>query len=70
MAVRPGDPAALADAVRRLKDDPQTRRALAARGLAAAPGFSRERQARQMLAVLELAAAGRGAAAAAEGQAS
>ena len=70
VAVRPGDPAALADAVRRLKDDPQTRRALAAGGLAAAPGFSRERQARQMLAVLELAAAGRGAGAAAEGQAS
>lgn len=64
VCVAPGDPAALADAVARLADDATTRAAMAKKGLAAAPQFSRERQARDMLGVLELAAGGRGAEAA------
>ena len=55
------DPEALAEAVRRLMYDSETRRTLAAKSLAAAPKHTRETQARKMLAVLELAAAGRGA---------
>ena len=55
------DPDALAQAVRRLMYDSEARRALAAQSLAAAPKHTRENQARKMLAVLELAAAGRGA---------
>ena len=55
------DPDALAQAVRRLMYDSEARRTLAAQSLAAAPKHTRENQARQMLAVLELAAAGRGA---------
>ncbi len=55
------DPDALAEAVRRLMYDSETRRTLAAQSLAAAPKHTRETQARKMLAVLELAAAGRGA---------
>ena len=55
------DPDALAQAVRRLMHDSETRRTLAAQSLAAAPKHTRESQARKMLAVLELAAAGRGA---------
>ncbi|MDP6604623.1 MAG: glycosyltransferase family 4 protein [Rhodospirillales bacterium] len=54
------DPDALAQAVRRLMYDSETRRTLAAQSLAAAPEYTRENQARKMLAVLELAAAGRG----------
>jgi glycosyltransferase involved in cell wall biosynthesis len=54
------NPDALADAVRRLRDD-TLRKSLAERSLAAAPRQSRERQARDMLRVLELAASGRGA---------
>ena len=55
------DPDALAQAVRRLMYDSEARRTLAAQSLAAAPKHTRENQARKMLAVLELAAAGRGA---------
>ena len=73
VALAPGNPAALADAVRRLAGDAKTRKAFAAKGLAAAPRFSRERQARDMLGVLELSASRRGneaaAAVAAEGAA-
>ncbi|MCP5367780.1 MAG: glycosyltransferase family 4 protein [Hyphomicrobiales bacterium] len=54
------DPAALAGAMATLMADADLRAALAARSLAAAPGHSREHQAREMLAALELAAAGRG----------
>lgn len=54
------DPEALADAVRQLRDD-TLRKELAEKSLAAAPRHSRERQARDMLRVLELAATGRGA---------
>jgi len=53
-------PEALADAVTALRDDADARQALAQASLAAAPGHSREAQARQMLRVLELAAAGQG----------
>ena len=55
------DPDALAQAIRRLMYDSEARRALAAQSLAAAPKHTRENQARKMLAVLKLAAAGRGA---------
>ncbi len=57
------DPAALADAVRRLAGDAPRRRALAERARAAAPGHSRERQAEDMLRALAMAADGRGASA-------
>jgi hypothetical protein len=57
----------LADAVMRLKVDAKMRDKFAKRGLAAAPQFSRERQAKEMLAVLELAAARRGGEAASAG---
>jgi len=53
-------PAALADAVRALNTDRAERDRLAAASLAAAPGHSRETQARDMLRVLEMAAAGDG----------
>jgi len=73
VALAAGDPAALADAVCRLAADDDARKFYAAKGLAAAPRFSRERQARDMLGVLELAAGRRGneaaAAVAAEGAA-
>ncbi len=58
--IPPGDAAALAEAVRRLAGDGTTRKRLAANSLAAAPRFSRERQARHMLGVLELSAGRRG----------
>lgn len=48
-----GDPTALAQAVRRLRDDPGLRQRLGQQALAAAPRYSRERQARAMAAVLE-----------------
>jgi glycosyltransferase involved in cell wall biosynthesis len=54
------DPSALAEAVLKLTHDADLRRTLATRGLEAAPLHSRERQAREMIEVLELAAAGRG----------
>ena len=54
--VAPGDPSALAGAVRDLKRDAARRRMLAAQSLAAAPNHSRKRQAEEMLQVLKLAA--------------
>ncbi|GAB6052617.1 glycosyltransferase family 4 protein [Magnetospira thiophila] len=58
--VAPENPQALADACRKLAD-PAFRRVLAARSLAAAPLHTREKQAEEMLTVLEAAAAGNGA---------
>jgi colanic acid biosynthesis glycosyl transferase WcaI len=52
------DPDALASAVRRLHDDKELFRSLAAASLAAAPSHSRETQARDMMAVLQSAAEG------------
>jgi glycosyltransferase involved in cell wall biosynthesis len=51
--VPPGDPPALVEAIRRLRDDDQARQAFATCSLAAAPRYSRERQAKKMLNVLE-----------------
>ena len=51
--VAPEAPQELAAAVRALAEDGVARRALAAASLAAAPGHSREAQAREMLAVFE-----------------
>ena len=48
----PEQPQALADAVLQLADDRAYLAELADRALAAAPDYSRERQARDMLAVL------------------
>ena len=67
IAAAAGDSRALADAVLGLAADADARRTFAERGLAAAPRFDRERQAGDMLAVLELAAARRGGEAAAIG---
>jgi glycosyltransferase involved in cell wall biosynthesis len=65
LAVAPEDPAALAEAVLRLKSDPALRRSLAEGALRAAPRYSRARQAAAMRAVLAMAVAGEGAKAAA-----
>lgn len=65
LAVAPEDPAALAEAVLRLKSDPALRRRLAEGALRAAPRYSRARQAAAMRAVLAMAVAGEGAKAAA-----
>ena len=54
------DPEALADAVAGLMDDAAALKTLAEKALAAAPSHSREHQAREMIRVFELAAAGRG----------
>lgn len=54
------DPGALAEAARRLKADAGLRRRLAEASLAAAPGHSREHQARHMMAVLRAVVDGRG----------
>ncbi len=54
------DPKALLAAVLDLYTDGNKRSAFAKNSLAAAPGHSRETQAREMLAVLEMAAAGNG----------
>jgi colanic acid biosynthesis glycosyl transferase WcaI len=51
--VPPGDPPALVEAVRRFRDDRQARRIIAECSLAAAPRYSRERQAEKMLNVLK-----------------
>ena len=51
--VPPGDPSALVEAVRRFRDDRQARQIIAECSLAAAPRYSRERQAEKMLNVLE-----------------
>ena len=56
--VPPEDPAALADAIRSLHADPETRQRLAAASRAAAPSHSREARARDTLRVLERAVAG------------
>ncbi len=53
-------PDALAEAVLDLMRGEESRHAFAERSLAAAPLHTRERQARQMIRVLEMAAAGRG----------
>jgi glycosyltransferase involved in cell wall biosynthesis len=55
-----GDPQALARAVRELKNDEEKRKTLSLAGLYAAAGHSREAQARKMLGVLAMAAAGHG----------
>lgn len=55
------DPDGLAAAAKRLMDDEALRQSLTRRSLGAAPLYSRERQAREMLDVLDLAAGGRGA---------
>jgi colanic acid biosynthesis glycosyl transferase WcaI len=55
LCVPAGDPSALAMAAARLKDDVELRANLAKRALAAAPGHSRETQARDMLAAIEAA---------------
>ena len=60
MRVPAEDPMALADAVTLLESDRDGRRAIAKRGLTAAGRHSREHQAREMIRVFELAAAGRG----------
>ncbi len=60
IAVPAEDPKALADAVQRLMDDDALRRRLADASLAAAPRYSREFQARAMIAVLEAVVAGEG----------
>ncbi|MDP6785598.1 MAG: glycosyltransferase family 4 protein [Rhodospirillales bacterium] len=54
------DPDALARATMKLFEDDTLRRAYGERSLAAAPLHTRERQARQMIGVLDLAAQGRG----------
>ena len=54
------NPSLLAGAIRTLRDDPAKRAHLSASCLAAAPTHSRETRAREMLQVLEMAAAGKG----------
>ena len=58
--VPPEDPVALADAIRSLHTQAGARARLSSESLAAAPAHSRETQARDMLRVLEIAAAGQG----------
>lgn len=58
--VPPEDPQALADATLRLRDDHELRARLARASRAAAPRHTRERQARDMLRVLEMVVDGRG----------
>lgn len=60
LAIAPEDPAALAEAARRLMDDPALRDRLAQASNRAAPGFTRRRQADSMMAVLTAVVAGRG----------
>lgn len=61
LAVAPGDPQALADAVLRLCVDGDLRTRLAARSEAAAPRYSRKRQAEEMIEVFAAAIDGRAA---------
>jgi len=61
IAVAPGDPAALAGAIRALRDDGGRRASLARASRDAAPRYSRDRLAEAMLAVLRDAAASRAA---------
>ena len=56
--VPPENPSALADTIRTLRNDPLKRACLSAAGLAAAPQYSREYHARDLLRVLEMTAAG------------
>ena len=58
----PEDAAALARAIKELHADASARRALGTASLAAAPGYSRENQAREMMEVFDAAVAGRAAA--------
>jgi len=58
--VPPENPEAFAEAVERLADDGELRATLAASSLAAAPLHTRQRQAEEMLQVLEITAAGWG----------
>lgn len=58
--VAPENPDALAETLRRLHADPKQLAELAAASLAAAPGHSREAQARRMMAVLHAVARGEG----------
>lgn len=51
--VPPGDPPTLVEAIRRIRDDRQARQIIAKCSLAAAPRYSRKRQAEKMLNVLE-----------------
>ena len=53
--VSPKNPMALVEAIRHLKENPGIRKQLGQNGRAAAPRYSRETQAREMLRVLELA---------------
>jgi colanic acid biosynthesis glycosyl transferase WcaI len=55
LTLPPGDPVALARGVRALVADPERVRTLARASLAAAPRYSRDRQARESLAALEKA---------------
>ena len=50
------DPAALADAIKKLADEPSLRKNFTVNCLAAAPNHSREVQAQNMLAVLQMLA--------------
>jgi len=59
VVVPAGEPAALANAIRRLKDDPGLRERLARASLSAAPNYSRRRQAEDMMRVLTSVAAAR-----------
>ncbi len=63
LLVAPENPQALAEAVLRLRTDKNERKALAENALAAAPRYSRERQATEMIGVFEAAISGRPAAA-------
>jgi len=58
MWVPPEDPRALADAVRRFRNDREFHAGCAAHSLAAAPRYSRESRAREMLCVLERVVSG------------
>lgn len=60
IVVPPADPEAFASVVRRLLDDREATAQYAANSLAAAPGYSREIQARKTLDTLEKAVAGNG----------
>ncbi|MEX0694520.1 MAG: glycosyltransferase family 4 protein [Rhodospirillales bacterium] len=62
LVVPPEDPEALAGAVRQIADDPEFCTRVAKQSRNAAPGFSRETQAKHMLCVLEAVIAGNGGA--------
>ncbi|MFH0910633.1 MAG: glycosyltransferase family 4 protein [Planctomycetota bacterium] len=60
LCLPPEDPNALAQAVLRLKEDAGLHRRLSQASLAAAPKYTREKQARDMLSVLEIASRDQG----------